>query len=345
MRTLLLAALLAATPLAAQPLVIAHRGASGERPEHTLAAYELAIDQGADFVEPDLVITKDGVLVCRHENEISGTTDIATRPEFADRRTTRTIDGEPVTGWFTEDLTLAELKTLRAKERLPQLRPANAAYDGRYAVPTLAEVIALVRAKEKATKRRIGLYPETKHPAYFASIGKPLEPPLVATLHGAGYRRASDPVFIQSFEVSNLMRLDRMTKLRLVQLLSGRNTGPADLSGVGYDAMAEPAGLKRIAAYADGVGPEKSRIVPRDAAGRRLAPTRFVADAHAAGLKVHTWTVRAENYFLPADLRRGEDPSAHGDVAAELRQLYEIGVDGVFSDQPAAAVAARQKPR
>jgi len=330
-----------ADPLAAKPILIAHRGASGERPEHTLAAYELAIDQGADFVEPDLVPTKDGKLVARHENEISETTDVASRPEFASRKTTKTIDGATVTGWFTEDFTLAELKTLRARERLPQLRPT--AHDGRYEVPTLEEVIALVKRKERATGRRIGLYPETKHPGYFASIGLSFDGPLLAALHGAGYRRSADPVFIQSFEIDNLRRLARQTDLRLVQLIGSLSSGPADRSGIGYAAMITPDGLKAIAAYADGIGPEKSAVIPRDAEGRLTRPTTLVADAHRAGLVVHPYTFRAENYFLPADFRRGSDPRAHGDLVGEICAFLRAGVDGVFSDFTPPAVAARDR--
>lgn len=330
---------LAAAALAVQPLVIAHRGASGDRPEHTLAAYELAIDQGADLIEPDLVPTRDGVLVARHENEISGTTDVASRPEFAARKVTKTIDGVPMTGWFTEDFTLAELKRLRARERLPQLR--STAFDGQFEVPTLKEILALVKRKEATARRRIGLYPETKHPSYFASIGLPLEKPLIADLTAAGYRDKRDPVFIQSFEIDNLRRLNTMTDLRLVQLIGGLDSGPADRSGIGYATMVTPLGLKAIAAYADGIGPEKSAVIPRDAAGKLAAPTRLVADAHAAGLVVHPYTFRKENYFLPADYKVGADPRAAGDLAGEVCAFLKAGVDGVFSDNPGIAVSAR----
>jgi glycerophosphoryl diester phosphodiesterase len=323
----------------AKPLVIAHRGASGELPEHTLASYELAIDQGADFIEPDIVPTKDGVLVARHENEISGTTDVATRPEFAGRKATKTIDGATVTGWFTEDFTLAELKTLRARERLPQLR--STAHDGRYQVPTLAEIVALVRAKERSTRRRVGLYPETKHPAYFASIGLPLEARLVAVLHEAGYRSAKDAVFIQSFEIDNLRRLNGMTELRIVQLIGDLNSAPIDRSGLGYASMVTPQGLKAIASYADGIGPEKSAVIPRGSDGKLAAPTTLVTDAREAGLVVHPYTFRAENYFLPADFKAGSDPRAKGDLAGEICAFLKAGVDGLFSDNPGAAVAAR----
>ena len=312
-------------------IVIAHRGASGERPEHTLAAYELAIAEGADFIEPDLVATRDGVLVARHENEISGTTDVAAHPEFAARKTTKTIDGQTVTGWFTEDFTLAELKTLRARERLPQLRPQNVRYDGKFAIPTFAEVVALARAK------RVGVYPETKHPSYFRKLGLPLEPPLLAALTAAGWTERSDPVFIQSFEAGNLKALRGQTQLRLIQLIDSG----ASAEGDSYDAMLTPAGLAAIARYADGIGPAKDRLIPRDGNGLLLAPTRVVADAHKAGLAVHPWTFRAENYFLPAAMRSEGGPAAHGDLAAEIRIFYTLGVDGVFSDYPGIAAAAR----
>jgi len=327
-------ALLLVTPAAAAPLVIAHRGASGDRPEHTIAAYRLAIEQGADFIEPDLVVTKDGVLVARHENEISGTTDVAARPEFASRRTTKTIDGALVQGWFTEDFTLAELKTLRARERLPQLRPANTAFDGSEAIPTFDEVLALV----EQTGRRVGIYPEIKHGSYFAKLGLAVEPRLLASLERQLYTQNSDRVFIQSFEVGNLMALRRRTKLRLVQLI-GDEGGPADRPKLRYRDMVTPAGLKAIARYADGVGLAKALIVPRLPDGRSGQPTRVVADAHLAGLQVHVWTFRAENYFLSPQFQRG-NPTARGDMAGEVRQFVKLGVDGVFTDHPAEAVRA-----
>ncbi|WP_082730915.1 MULTISPECIES: glycerophosphodiester phosphodiesterase [unclassified Sphingomonas] len=321
------------------PIVIAHRGASGERPEHTIAAYTLAIEQGADFIEPDLVPTKDGVLVARHENNITDTTDVAAHPEFADRRTTRTIDGETMTGWFTEDFTLAELKTLRARERLPRLRPDNVRHDGRFEVPTLAEVIALAQQHTAKTGRRIGIYPETKHPGYFASIGLPIEPALVAQLNAAGWDDADAPVFIQSFEVENLKRLKGMTGVRLIQLIADQGA-PADGSYPSYAAMTTPDALRRIAAYAWGIGPAKGLVQPGDG-----PVTTLVRDAHAAGLGVHPWTFRAENFFLPASLRRGDDPAAHGDLSAEIARFLDLGVDGVFSDFPYAAVRARDAAR
>ncbi|HEY9862027.1 MAG TPA: glycerophosphodiester phosphodiesterase family protein, partial [Candidatus Obscuribacterales bacterium] len=218
----------AATLTGQPPIVIGHRGASGLRPEHTLAAYELAIAQGADYIEPDLVATKDGVLVARHENEISGTTDVAERPEFSDRKTTKTIDGVAYTGWFTEDFTLAELKTLRAKERIPGLRPGNTAFNGQFEIPTLQEVIDLAQRKSAELGRTIGIYPETKHPSYFDSIGLSLEEPLVETLNQNGYIGLNAPVFIQSFEVGNLQQLNQLTDVPLVQLFGGATDQPYD---------------------------------------------------------------------------------------------------------------------
>lgn len=327
---LLIMAALIATTATARPLIIAHRGASAVRPEHTIAAYKEAIRVGADFIEPDLVATKDGVLVARHENEISGTTDVAAHPEFAARKATKIIDGVSTTGWFTEDFTLAELKTLRARERLPQLRPANAKFDGQESIPTLDEIIALAKSA------KVGIYPETKHPTYFRGIGLPLEPPLLAALAAAKWTTKAAPVFIQSFEVGNLQVLRGQTRVRLIQLIADGVSG----DGVAYDTLVTPAGLKGVAAYADGIGPAKDRIIGRDADGRLTAPSSLVADAHTAGLAVHPWTFRPENYFLPADLRRGTGPAAHGDLAAEYRAYLATGIDGLFSDDPASAVAA-----
>ena len=327
------------------PLVIGHRGASGYRPEHTLASYQLAIDMGADYIEPDLVSTSDHVLVARHENNIAETTNVADHPEFAARHTTKTIDGNPMTGWFTEDFTLAELRTLRARERLPDLRPANTAFDGLYQVPTFQEVIDL------AKRAGVGIYPETKHPTYFDSIGLSLEEPLVATLNANGYRGRNAPVFIQSFEVANLKELNRRTRVPLVQLLDATGR-PYDFVVAGdprtYADLATPEGLAEIATYADGVGPNKNLIVPRDADGRLLDPTGLVRDAHRAGLQVHPWTFRKENNFLPADFQQGNPASpqflgATGDAPAEFRLFYRLGVDGLFSDHPDTAVAARHQ--
>jgi glycerophosphoryl diester phosphodiesterase len=326
-----------AEPSLVEPILIGHRGASGYRPEHTMASYELAIAQGADYIEPDLVSTKDGVLVARHENEIGGTTDVADHPEFADRRTTKVIDGSPVTGWFTEDFTYRELRTLRAKERLPQVRPDNTAYDGQERIPTFDQVLRLAR------REGVGVYPETKHPTYFDSIGLSLEEPLVAALAKRHWDDADDPVIIQSFEVSNLKQLDTMIDVPLAQLVDASG-GPADLPGTTYASMVTAAGLKAIATYADGLGANKSWVLPRDAAGNTGAPSTVVPDAHAAGLIVHVWTLRRENQFMARNFRTGTDPNAPGDLAAEARAFLDAGVDGIFSDNPdlvAAVLDAR----
>lgn len=299
-------------------LVIAHRGASGERPEHTLAAYELAIDQGADYIEPDLVSTRDGVLVARHDAELSLTTDVAQRPEFVARRRTQTIDGKPESGWFVEDFSWTELQTLRARERWPQWRPGSAAFDGKFGIPSLAQVIELLRAKAQATGRRIGLYPETKLAAHFAERGLALEEPLVHTLHAAGWGKADDPVLLQSFEPESLRKLARLTDLRRVQLAGERH--PLDV-----------AALRAIAGYAQGIGVAKALVIPRLPGGALGAPTPQVAQAHAAGLAVHAWTFRREPNFLPTGVDGDE----------ELRRFLATGLDGVFTDHPGAAVALR----
>jgi glycerophosphoryl diester phosphodiesterase len=328
------------------PLVIGHRGASGYRPEHTLASYRLAIEMGADYIEPDLVSTKDHVLVARHENDITGTTDVAAHPEFADRRTTKTIDGvvHP-DAWFTEDFTLAELRTLRAVERLPDVRPTNTAFNGLYQIPTFQEVIDL------AKRAGVGIYPETKHPTYFDSIGLSLEEPLLATLRANGLDNRKAKVFIQSFETTNLKELHAETKVPLVQLIDEVGA-PYDLVAAGdprtYADLITPAGLAEIATYADGLGPSKNLIVPRDAAGNLLQPTSLVRDAHRVGLVVHPWTFRRENTFLPLDFRQGNPASpeylrAVGDLPAELRLFFRLGVDGVFSDNADTAVATRHQ--
>ena len=319
------------------PIVIAHRGASGERPEHTIAAYRLAIVQGADFIEPDLVLTKDGVLVARHENEISETTDVADRGEFAARKTTKTIDGRDVTGWFTEDFTLAELKMLRARERLPKLRSTD--YDGQFDIPTFEEILTLLTEVNRGRDKPVGVYPETKHPSYFTSIGLPHEAPLLALLDRFGYRGRKAPVFIQSFEVQNLIDLRAKSDLPLIQLMDGEG-GPPDMPETSYAAMAAPAGLKTIASYADGIGPNKAMVIPRGALGSLAEPTSLVRDAHAAGLKVHPWTFRRENYFLPLGDKGGVNPAGHGDLGAEIAAYLVTGIDGLFSDNPREAVVA-----
>lgn len=327
------------------PIIIAHRGASGHRPEHTLSAYRLGIEMGADYIEPDLVMTKDGHLVCRHENEIGGTTNVATKPEFAARKTVKMIDGERFEGWFTEDFTLAELKTLRCRERLPQLRPTNMAYDGQDEIPTFEEVLALIKGKKSPSGRGLGIYPETKHPTHHAKFGLSFDGPLVAALRTANLDRADAPVFIQSFEVGNLKRLAGLTKAPKIQLVSAEG-GPGDDAATTYAAMTSDAGLAQIATYAVGIGPQKSMIIPQAADGTPLPATDLVTRAHAANLALHPWTFRAENYFLPKDLRRGDgaDPAFQrlaGDLTAECLRFMELGVDGLFSDNPGVAVAAR----
>ena len=337
-------------PSKAEPLVIAHRGASGYRPEHTLAAYALGARLGADYIEPDLVITSDGVLVARHEPEIEDTTDVETRPEFAGRRTTKVIDGVTYEGFFVEDFTLAELKTLRAEERIPALRQRNTIYNGRYQVPTLQEVIDLSRRLSRELDREIGLYPETKHPTYFRSIGKPLEEPLVRILRRNGLDGRRAKLFVQSFEVENLRALRREIGAPIVQLLGSRTGAPADGSGKTYAQMATPAGLREIARYADGVGPSKDYIVPRAAVppgspactpSPELAPTSFVDDAHRAGLVVHPYTFRNENCFHSTEKQNPGGPSDYGKAFEEYVQFFGLGVDGVFADNPDTAVAAR----
>jgi glycerophosphoryl diester phosphodiesterase len=296
------------------PIVIAHRGASGYRPEHTLEGYTLAVEMGADFIEPDLVSTKDGVLIARHENEIGGTTDVADR--FPDRKRTKTVDGQSITGWFSEDFTLAEIKTLHARERLPF---RSHAYDGKFLIPTFDEVIELAQKLGTARGRPVGIYPETKHPTYFRGIDLPLEEPLLASLAKHGWNKKESPVFIQSFEQDNLRALRPKTTVRLVQLV---NTA----------ALVNADGLKQIASYADGIGAEKSLVVPAAADGSLGTPTDLVTRAHAAGLLVHVWTIRADREFLPAGY--------HSDVLAEFAQFRQLGVDGVFTDFPDLGVKA-----
>lgn len=339
---------LARTLTGKPPIVIGHRGASGYRPEHTLEAYKLAIQMGADYIEPDLVSTKDGVLVARHENALAvinddgtlntteTTTDVYERPEFSDRKTTKVIDGRSITGWFTEDFTLAELKTLRAIERIPNIRPQNTQYDGLYEIPTLQEIIDLVKQQSALLGRTIGIYPETKHPTYFDSIGLSMEEKLVEVLNVNGYVDKNAPVFIQSFEVSNLKDLNRLTNVSLVQLIS--NSGkPYDFVVNGdsrqYSDLITPSGLAEIATYADGIGANKNLIIPRDSQGNLTSPTTLVNDAHEEGLLVHVWTFRNEDVFLPTNLQ--------GNPQEEYKQFYKTGIDGVFSDNPDTAVEVR----
>jgi glycerophosphoryl diester phosphodiesterase len=335
---------LAREPTNRAVVVIGHRGASGYRPEHTLASYELAARMGADFIEPDIVSTSDGVLVARHESQISRTTDVADHPEFAHRRATKTIDGVEHTGWFTEDFTLAELKTLRAKERIPGVRQENTIYDGWFEIPTFEEILALRERLSAELGRVIGIYPETKHPSYFASIGCPLEPALVTALDKAGLNRKDAPVFVQSFETANLRQLDRELDVPLVQLLDTKGA-PADLAAAGdprtYADLVTPAGLEDIASYADGIGPGKDMVVARNPDGTLGAPTPLVAAAHAVGLLVHPYTFRNENEFLPANLRSAGFPADYGNVFAEYAAFFAAGIDGLFADNPDTAVTAR----
>ncbi|MFI8103023.1 glycerophosphodiester phosphodiesterase [Streptomyces sp. NPDC086023] len=326
------------------PAVIGHRGASGYRPEHTLGSYQLALDLGAHVIEQDLVPTRDGHLVCRHENEIGGTTDVADHPEFAGRRTTKTVDGVAVTGWFTEDFTLAELKTLRAKERIPAVRQRNTLYDGRWAVPTFEEVLRWARREGRRRGREVWLHVETKHPSYFRGLGLGLEEPLARLLRRYGRDRRDSAVFLQSFEPSSIQRLGRLVDSPRVVLLSAAASRPWDFEQAGDPRtvadLVTPEGLKWIAGFAQGIGPTLDLVIPRDAAGRLGTPTTLVRDAHAHGLVLHPYTARNENQFLPADFRRGTDPTAYGDVFGALRTYFAQGIDGIFTDQPDTALLA-----
>lgn len=323
--------------------MIAHRGASGYLPEHTLAAYERAAQMGADYLEPDVVSTRDGVLICRHENEISGTTDVARHPEFADRRTTKTIDGREVTGWFAEDFTLSEIRRLRAVERLPQLRPGGQAHDGRYQVPTLAEVLQLRADLSRTRELPVGVYIETKHPSYFSTMGLALEETLLRDLREGGLAgprpgEADRPrVYLQSFERHNLPRMRQSLGCEWpAVLLTAPGASPADVSAadpaVGYDTMLTPSGLLEVARDFDGIGPDKTQVITWH--DGQAQDTGLVAAAHDAGLVVHPWTFRAENHFLPEALRAGPDPARHGDLPAEVAAALRAGVDGLFTDHP-----------
>ncbi|WP_298305700.1 glycerophosphodiester phosphodiesterase family protein [uncultured Erythrobacter sp.] len=309
------------------PLIIAHRGASGDRPEHTLAAYELAIDQGADFVEPDLVVTKDLELVSRHENELSGTTDVANREEFEHLRREKTINGTRVAGWFAEDFTLAELRTLRAKERVPGSRPANARYNGLYQVPTFEEIVKLVRAKEAETGRSIGLYPELKAPNFLLEVeGIDMVDLILRELRDLGIE-PSDPIFIQCFEVGTLRRLNQRSDFKLIQLIAPEG-GPVDEPDMRYAEMITPTGLEELAAYADGIGPWLGHVLDPQS----MVQTSLVADAHGFDLKVHPWTLRKENGFLPESLQNEGGPSADGKWRSLWKAAIESGADGFFTD-------------
>jgi glycerophosphoryl diester phosphodiesterase len=324
-------------------LVIGHRGTAGYRPEHTLASYELAARMGADFMEPDLVSTKDGVLVARHEPEIGGTTDVAKHPEFASRRRTGVLlDGTPVDGWFTHDFTLAELKTLRAVERLPaEVRQHNHMYDGLFEVPTFQEILDLRARLSKELGRELGVYPETKHPTYFRNLGLPLEEKLVAILRRNGLDRPNAPVFVQSFEAHNLQALHDDFRLRVPLIFLTSVAGTPFNDPRTYADYTTPAGLRDLAAFAFGIGPDKNQIIPRKADGTLGTPTTLVADAHAAGLKLHPYTFRAENTFLPVDYRVGTNQSDYGRAIDEQITYLRAGIDGLFTDQSDIGVLAR----
>ncbi|KZE95650.1 Glycerophosphoryl diester phosphodiesterase [Agromyces sp. NDB4Y10] len=346
---------------AEHPLVIGHRGAPGYRPEHTEAAYRLAFALGADAVEPDLVATRDGVLVLRHENEISGTTDVASRAEFASRRTTREIDGRALTGWFTEDFTWAELSTLRATERLGGIRPQSATFDGRYPVIRFRDLLVLLDAATEESRRDIRLVAEFKHAAYFASLGLPLDELFAAELAAAGWGRGDDRLISEAFEPTLLDRLrDAGIGGTRVLLLEDRGA-PWDLVAADgaaartYDAFATASGLAGLAGVVDGVSVGKARLVggptsSTDVAGaaRRVRPdaplrgSALVDAAHAAGLVVYTWTLRPENRFLAPPFRRGAARSAWGDWLGEFTRILRTGVDGVFLDHPDLGIEARR---
>lgn len=324
-----------------EPLIVAHRGASGYRPEHTLAAYKLAIEQGADFIEPDLVPTKDGELVARHENNIADTTNVSSHPEFAERQRTKIIDGKEVTGFFTEDFTLAELKTLKAKGRSGEARE----YSGQFPIATFQEVIDLVKDTEAETGRVIGIYPETKHPSYFQSIGMGMEEQLVDTLNKNGYQGQDAPVIIQSFEVDNLKQLNEMTDVPIAQLIYDKGA-PQDFVEQGiettYDDMLTPEGLAEMATYADIVSPHKSQLLARDENNLMTGVTGVIADAHDAGLKVHAYTFDAENRNLPADKQSTGGKEELGDLEAEVAAFLSAGLDGLFTNHPDLGIAGRE---
>jgi glycerophosphoryl diester phosphodiesterase len=332
-----------------KPLVFAHRGASALRPEHTLASYAKAIADGADYVEPDLCSTKDGVLVARHEAYLSETTDVASRPEFASRKTRKTIDGEPHDGWFVDDFTLAELKTLRAVERIPAYRPGSAQYNGMFQVATFEEIIDFVAAEAAARGRIIGIVPELKHSTYFASVGLPLEDRFLAILDAHDYTRRN-PVEIQSFEVANLKylrgKLGRRANLRIMQLVIGQDVRPMDVAAAGgkltFAQMCTPAGMRDIAQYADVIAPPTRSIIPLKKDGSLAEPSSFVDDAHKAGLRVEPWTFRPENQFLATDFRDGGSLQARNEAGsiAEMKRYIAIGLDGFFTDDPALGRAA-----
>ncbi|MEU6659364.1 glycerophosphodiester phosphodiesterase [Streptomyces sp. NPDC046821] len=329
------------------PTVIAHRGTSGYRPEHTFGSYQLALDMGADVIEAgDLVPTKDGHLVCRHEPEIGGTTDVSARTEFADRRTTKSLDGVATTGWFTEDFTLAELKTLRAKERIPATRPRNTLYDGRWEIPTFDEVLRWRERQSKERGKEVWIHVETKHPTYFRKLGLGLEERVAPLLRKYGVDKEKSPVFLQSFEPTSIQRLGKLVGNPLVVLLSTANSRPYDFVDSGDPRtvadLITPKGLEEIASYAQGIGPTLDLVIPKDKDGKLQAPTTLVKDAHDAGLILHPYTMRNENTFLPADFKKGTDPTAYGDAFGAFKAYFATGIDGVFSDNCDTALLARE---
>ncbi|MFE3165132.1 glycerophosphodiester phosphodiesterase [Streptomyces sp. NPDC059224] len=329
-----------------KPTIIGHRGASGYRPEHTFGSYDLALDLGADIVEAgDLVPTKDGHLVCRHEPEIGGTTDVADHPEFADRRTTKVLDGVPTTGWFTEDFTLAELKRLRAIERIPANRPHNTLYNGHWEIPTFEEVLKWQDEQTRKRGKQVWIYPETKHPTYFRKLGLGLEERVAKLLRKYGKDRRNSPVILQSFEPTSIQRLNTLVDNPLVVLLSAANTQPYDFVATGDPRtvadLITPKGLREIAGYAQGIGPTLDLIIPKDAKGDFTTPSTLVADAHKVGLVLHPYTMRNENPFLPPAYRKGGDVTAYGNVFPVFQAYFETGIDGVFSDNADTAILAR----
>jgi glycerophosphoryl diester phosphodiesterase len=329
------------------PTVIGHRGASGYRPEHTFGSYQLALDLGADIVEAgDLVPTRDGHLVCRHEPEIGGTTDVADHKEFADRKKTKVLDGVSTTGWFTEDFTLAELKTLRAIERIPANRPHNTLYNGRWEIPTFEEVLKWQDEQTRRRGRQVWIYPETKHPTYFRKLGLGLEERVAKLLHRHGKDRRNSPVILQSFEPTSIQRLNKLVDNPLVVLLSAANTRPWDFVETGDPRtvadLITPKGLREIAGYAQGIGPTLDLVITKKADGSLDKETTLVADAHKVGLILHPYTMRNENPFLPAEFRKGTDADAYGDAFGAFKRYFATGIDGVFTDNPDTGVLARQ---
>ncbi|WP_086725675.1 glycerophosphodiester phosphodiesterase [Streptomyces carpinensis] len=329
------------------PTVIGHRGASGYRPEHTFGSYDLALDLGAHVVEAgDLVPTKDGHLVCRHEPEIGGTTDVADHPEFADRKTTKTLDGVPTTGWFTEDFTLSELKTLRAIERIPANRPHNTLFNGRWEIPTFEEVLKWQDEQTRKRGRQVWIYPETKHPTYFRGLGLGLEERVAKLLRKYGKDKRDSPVILQSFEPSSIQRLNKLVDNPLVVLLSNANTRPWDFVEAGDPRtvadLITRKGLREIASYAQGIGPTFDLVIPKDANGDFTTPSSLVRDAHAVGLILHPYTVRPENPFLPPKFRKGSAADAYGDVFGVFQAYFATGIDGLFTDNADMGLLARE---